>query len=112
MTVAPFPDPLPSIGEPDSRVGDMLKERRGLVVGIAIESSIAYGCAAKLRVFGAGLAVTWLNDKAERFVRPLAEGLRADIANAGDCRAVRLCPVMMGKKELPHGPTQIASDPR
>jgi putative transposase len=31
---------------------------------------------------------------------------------AGDCREFRVCPVMMGKKELPHGPTQIASDPR
>ena len=80
MSEDAFPDPLPKVWDPASRVGEMLKGRRGLVVGIANENSIAYGCAAKLRAFGADLAVTWLNDKAERFVRPLAEGLGAEIA--------------------------------
>ncbi|MBL6454055.1 enoyl-ACP reductase FabI [Belnapia sp. T6] len=56
----------------------MLKGKRGLVVGIANDQSIAYGCAAKLRAFGADLAITYLNAKAERFVRPLAEELGAD----------------------------------
>ncbi len=77
---APFSDPLPTVWDPASRVSEMLKGRRGLVVGIANEHSIAYGCAAKLRAFGADLAVTWLNAKAVRFVRPLAEGLGAGIA--------------------------------
>lgn len=77
---SPFSDPLPTVWDPAARVGEMLKGRRGLVVGIANEHSIAYGCAAKLRAFGADLAVTWLNEKAERFVRPLAEGLDAKIA--------------------------------
>jgi len=72
-------DPLPTVWDPDSRVGDMLKGKRGLVVGIANADSIAYGCAVKLRAFGAELAVTYLNEKAERHVRPLAEQLRADI---------------------------------
>ncbi len=72
-------DPLPKVWDPDTRIGDMLKGKRGLVVGIANEHSIAFGCAAKLRAFGADLAVTWVNDKAERFVRPLAEQLQAGI---------------------------------
>ena len=72
-------DPLPKVWDPDTRIGDMLKGKRGLVVGIANEHSIAFGCAAKLRAFGAELAVTWLNGKAERFVRPLAEQLDASI---------------------------------
>jgi enoyl-[acyl-carrier protein] reductase I len=76
----PVRDPLPAVWDPESRVGDMLKGKRGLVIGIANDQSIAYGCAAKLRAFGAELAVTWLNEKAERFVRPLAEGLGATIA--------------------------------
>jgi enoyl-[acyl-carrier protein] reductase I len=73
-------DPLPTIWNPDQRIGDMLKGKRGLVVGIANADSIAFGAAAKLRAFGADLALTWLNDKAESHVRPLAEQLGADIA--------------------------------
>ena len=90
----PFSDPLPTVWDPASHVSEMLKGRRGLVVGIANENSIAYGCAAKLRAFGAELAVTWLNDKAERFVRPLAEGLGAaislplDVERPGEMEAV------------------------
>jgi enoyl-[acyl-carrier protein] reductase I len=72
-------DPLPRVWDPDSRVGDMLKGKRGLVVGIANADSIAYGCAVKLRAFGADLAITYLNEKAEKHVRPLAEQLQAAI---------------------------------
>ncbi len=72
-------DPLPKVWDPDTRVGDMLRGRRGLVVGIANENSIAYGCAAKLRAFGAELAVTYLNEKSEKYVRPLAEELKASL---------------------------------
>ena len=72
-------DPLPRVWDPDSRVGDMLKGKKGLVVGIANADSIAYGCAVKLRAFGADLAVTYLNEKADRHVRPLAETLQAEI---------------------------------
>lgn len=50
-----------------------------LVVGIANKHSIAYGCARAFRAQGADLAVTWLNDKAEPHVRPLAEELGAEI---------------------------------
>jgi enoyl-[acyl-carrier-protein] reductase (NADH) len=53
--------------------------RRGLVVGIANEHSIAYGCAVKLHAFGAELAGTYLNEKAEHYVRPLAEQLQAEL---------------------------------
>ena len=72
-------DPLPIVWDPGSRVGDMLKGRKGLVVGIANENSIAYGCAVKLRAFGADLAVTFLNERAEPHVRPLAEQLQAEL---------------------------------
>ncbi len=72
-------DPLPKVWDPQSRIGDMLKGKRGLVVGIANEHSIAFGCAAKLRAFGAELAITYLNDKSEPFVRPLAENLQASL---------------------------------
>jgi enoyl-[acyl-carrier protein] reductase I len=75
----PMRDPLATVWNPDDRIGDMLRGKRGLVVGIANQDSIAYGCAAKLRAFGAELAVTWVNEKAEKHVRPLAEQLGASI---------------------------------
>jgi enoyl-[acyl-carrier protein] reductase I len=53
--------------------------QKALIVGIANEHSIAWGCAQALRAQGADLAVTWLNEKAEGFVRPLAEQLGAEI---------------------------------
>lgn len=56
-----------------------LSNKKGLVIGIANEKSIAYGCARSFRAAGADLAITYLNEKADRFVRPLAEELDADI---------------------------------
>ena len=72
-------DPLPKVWDPETRIGDMLRDKRGLVVGVANEHSIAFGCAAKLRAFGAELAITYLNEKSERFVRPLAEQIQAGL---------------------------------
>lgn len=53
--------------------------KKVLIVGIANDKSIAYGVAKKLHEQGAELAITYLNDKAERFVRPLAEEVGASI---------------------------------
>jgi enoyl-[acyl-carrier protein] reductase I len=64
----------------DVRSQSLLAGRKGLVVGIANEHSIAYGCARTLRQCGAELAVTWLNDKARPHVEPLARDLSAPIA--------------------------------
>ncbi|MBR1205173.1 MULTISPECIES: enoyl-ACP reductase FabI [unclassified Bradyrhizobium] len=63
-----------------------LTGKRGLVVGIANESSIAYGCARAFRAAGATLAVTYLNAKAEPYVRPLAEALNTSIIVPCDVR--------------------------
>jgi enoyl-[acyl-carrier protein] reductase I len=49
------------------------------VVGIANDQSIAWGCAKWLRALGAELAVTYLNEKAKKFVQPLADELEAKI---------------------------------
>lgn len=56
-----------------------LQGKRGLVVGIANEHSIGWGCASALRAAGAQLALTWLNDKARPHVEPLAQQLGAAI---------------------------------
>ena len=72
-------DPLPKVWDPNARISEMLKGKRGLVVGIANEHSIAFGAAAKLRAFGAELAITYLNEKAEPHVRPLGEHIQASL---------------------------------
>jgi len=57
----------------------ILARRRALVIGIANEHSIAYGCAKAFRETGAEVAITYLNDKARPYVEPLAVGLDASI---------------------------------
>ena len=52
---------------------------KALIVGIANEHSIAYGCARAFRKLGAELAITYLNDKAKPYVEPLARQLEAPI---------------------------------
>jgi len=56
-----------------------LKGAKALVVGIANEHSIAYGCAKAFRELEAELAITYLNDKAKGYIEPLAKDLGADI---------------------------------
>ena len=64
----------------------LLEGKKGLVVGIANERSIAWGCAAAFRAFGADLAVTYLNDKAKKHVDPLARVLESKIVMPLDVR--------------------------
>lgn len=71
-------DPLPKVWDENSRIGDMLKGKRGLVVGVANGDSIAFGCAAKLRAFGADIALTYLNEKAKPHVAPWRSRLTPD----------------------------------
>lgn len=62
-----------------SSIRPILTGQKTLVVGVANEHSIAYGCAKAFRTAGADLAVTWLNDKARPYVEPLATELEAEI---------------------------------
>lgn len=57
----------------------VLTGKKALVVGIANDQSIAYGCAKAFHAAGADLAVTWLNEKARPHVEPLARELEAPI---------------------------------
>jgi enoyl-[acyl-carrier protein] reductase I len=56
-----------------------LEGKKGLVIGIANDQSIAWGCARAFRAFGADLAITYLNDKAKPFVEPLARQIEAPL---------------------------------
>lgn len=71
-----------------------LADKKGLVIGIANEHSIAYGCADAFRALGAEVAITYLNEKAKPYVEPLARQLEApiflpcDVREAGQLEAV------------------------
>ena len=72
----------------------VLKGRKALVVGIANEHSIAYGCAKAFAELGADLAITYLNERARQYVEPLAKEVGAeifmplDVAKHGELEAV------------------------
>lgn len=72
----------------------VLAGRRALVVGVANEHSIAWGCARAFRELGAEVALTYLNEKAKPWVEPLATTIDApllmplDVERAGELEAV------------------------
>ena len=57
----------------------ILEGRKGLIVGVANDRSIAWGCARAFRACGAELAITYLNEKAKKHVEPLAQEVEAPI---------------------------------
>ena len=57
----------------------MLKGKKGLVLGISNDNSIAWACARAMREAGATLGGTWLNDKARPYVEPLLQSVNAEI---------------------------------
>lgn len=71
-----------------------LSGRKGLVVGIANEHSLAWSAVQHFRNAGADLAITYLNDKARPFVEPLAREVGAslflpcDVGKSGQLESV------------------------
>ncbi len=57
----------------------VLAGKKVLVVGVANEHSIAWGCARAFHELGAEVALTYLNDKARDYVEPLARQIDAPI---------------------------------
>jgi enoyl-[acyl-carrier protein] reductase I len=72
----------------------ILKGKKALVIGIANDSSIAYGCAKAFGELDADLAITYLNEKSKQYVEPLAKDLGAsifmplDVSQPGQLEAV------------------------
>ncbi|KDB05815.1 Enoyl-(acyl-carrier-protein) reductase NADH [Burkholderia sp. lig30] len=71
-----------------------LAGRKVLILGIANEHSIAYGCARAFREMGAELAVTYGHEKSKPYVEPLARELGAallmplDVSKPGEMEAL------------------------
>ena len=79
MNDKPKSDPFEKVWPEDRLIGEMLKGKKGLIVGVANADSIAFGCAAKLRALGADICLTYLNEKAKPFVEPLSKQIGASL---------------------------------
>jgi enoyl-[acyl-carrier protein] reductase I len=74
---------LPGISTPGLQTSGILAGKRGLVMGVANNRSIAWGIAKAAREAGAELAFTYQGESLEKRVRPLAKELDAKVV--GDC---------------------------
>ena len=67
--------------------GDLMKGKKGVVMGVANQNSIAWGITQQLAAQGAEIALTYLGEGLERRVRPLGEsvGIKTFVqADVGD----------------------------
>lgn len=73
--------PLTAVtAEPRPRdTGTRLQGRKGLILGLADQHSIAWGCAREARHQGADLVLSCLNAKAHAHVAPLAQALESPL---------------------------------
>ena len=73
--------------EYDLPKGELMKGKKGLIMGVANHNSIAWGIASQLAAQGAELAFSYMGEGLERRVRPLAESvgskllIQADVAD-------------------------------
>jgi enoyl-[acyl-carrier protein] reductase I len=65
-------------------IGELMKGKKGLIMGVANANSIAWGIASQLAAQGAELAFTYLGEGLERRVRPLAESVGARLLIQAD----------------------------
>ena len=63
---------------------NLLKEKKGLIMGVANDRSIAWGIAKKLSENGAELAFTYLGESLKKRVVPLAESLKSNFTLSCD----------------------------
>src|ERR1700753_3775704 len=63
---------------------ELMKGKRGLIMGIANDHSIAWGIAKTLAAHGAELAFTYQGDAQAKRLRPLAQTLSSDIVMTCD----------------------------
>jgi enoyl-[acyl-carrier protein] reductase I len=65
-------------------MGDLMRDKRGLVMGVANDRSIAWGIARELAAQGAELAFTYQGEGFGKRVKPLAESLGSNIVIEAD----------------------------
>ena len=62
----------------------LLKGKKGLIMGVANDRSIAWGIAKKLSESGAELAFTYLGDSLKKRVIPLAQSVKSNFTLSCD----------------------------
>jgi enoyl-[acyl-carrier protein] reductase I len=72
------------MSDTEPQTGSLLAGKRGLIVGVANERSIAWGIARQAHRHGAELAFTFQGEALERRVRPLAEQVGAPLVEPLD----------------------------
>ncbi len=85
--IHPMRAPEDFFAEMASRSGGILAGKKALILGIANDQSIAYGCALAFKAFGAEIAITYLNESTRHYTEALAEKLGAELFLPCDVRA-------------------------
>src|SRR5476651_2546216 len=67
-----------------NRTSALMAGKRGLVMGVANDRSLAWGIAKSLREAGAELVFTYQGEALSKRVRPLAESLDSDFLLEAD----------------------------
>lgn len=75
----------------------LLEGKKGLILGLANDHSIAWGIAQALRAEGADLGFNYLGEALERRVRPLAESLDAKLIEPCDVQDDAQIEALMGR---------------
>jgi enoyl-[acyl-carrier protein] reductase I len=68
----------------DMPKGELMRGKKGLVMGVANSNSIAWGIASQLAAQGAELAFSYVGEGLERRVRPLAESVGSKLLVQAD----------------------------
>jgi len=79
----------------------LMKGKRGLIMGLANDKSLAWGIARKLREHGAEMAFSYPNAAIEKRVRPLADELGSDFVlhcDVGDMASIDAAFAQLGER--------------
>jgi enoyl-[acyl-carrier protein] reductase I len=85
----------------------LLDGKKGLIMGVANDHSIAWGIAQALHAEGADLGFTYVGEALERRVRPLAESLNAKLIESCDVQSDEAIDTLMGRVREVYGALDI-----
>ena len=85
----------------------LLDGKKGLIMGVANDHSIAWGIAQALHAEGADLGFTYVGEALERRVRPLAESLNARLIASCDVQSDEAIDALMGQVREVYGALDI-----